>query len=291
MNQLRGGLGRGLEALIPRGAGGLQEIDIERISPNPRQPRQRMDPVALEELASSIRQYGLLEPLLVARAEAGYTLIAGERRWRAARMAGLSSVPALVKDASVESTLELALVENLQRTDLTPLEEANAYRLLVDEFGLTQEQVAGRVGRSRVSVTNRLRLLSLPPRARELLSEGSITEGHARALLGCADPSVLDGLAARVAERQLSVRETEELVRRISASPKSQVSGRKSGAQPGTWDLGPGTQSSVEEELQRVLGTRVQIHRSRRGGRLIVHYYSDDQLAGIIEALLGREAG
>ncbi len=286
MNQLRGGLGRGLEALIPRGAGGLQEIDIERISPNPRQPRQRMDPGALEELASSIRQHGLLEPLLVARAEAGYTLIAGERRWRAAKMAGLTSVPALVKDASAESTLELALVENLQRADLTPLEEANAYRLLVDEFGLTQEQVAGRVGRSRVSVTNRLRLLSLPPRARELLSEGSITEGHARALLGCADPGMLDGLAARVAERQLSVRETEELVRR-AAVPSSEA--RAPGLRGGNAE--PGTRNLVEEELQRVLGTRVQIHRSRRGGRLIVHYYSDDQLAGIIEALLGREAG
>jgi len=286
MNQLRGGLGRGLEALIPRGAGGLQEIDIDRIRPNPLQPRQRMDPGALEELASSIRQHGLLEPLLVARAEAGYTLIAGERRWRAARMAGLASVPALVRDASAESTLELALVENLQRADLTPLEEANAYRLLVDEFGLTQEQVAGRVGRSRVSVTNRLRLLSLPPRARELLSEGSITEGHARALLGCPDPSILDGLAARVAERQLSVRETEELVRRAAVpSSEVQVPGPRGG------NAEPGTRNLVEEELQRVLGTRVQIHRSRRGGRLIVHYYSDDQLAGIIEALLGREAG
>ena len=284
MNQLRGGLGRGLEALIPRGAGGLQEIDIERISPNPMQPRQRMDEGALEELASSIREHGLLEPLLVARAEAGYTLIAGERRWRAARMAGLVSVPALVKDASAESTLELALVENLQRTDLTPLEEANAYRLLVDEFGLTQEQVAGRVGRSRVSVTNRLRLLSLPPRAKALLSEGSISEGHARALLGCADPSMLDGLAARVAERQLSVRETEELVRR-AAVPSSEF------RVPSSGDAEPAARSLIEEDLGRALGTRVQIHRSRRGGRLVVHYYSDDQLAGIIDALLGREAG
>src|SRR5437762_8223332 len=193
MSQHRGGLGRGLEALIPRGAPGLQEIEIDRIAPNPEQPRQRIDPDALEELAASIRQHGLLQPLVLTRAGGGFTIIAGERRWRAARAAGLAAVPAIVKETSPESILELALVENLQRADLTPLEEANAYQTLLAR-GLTQAQVAERVGRSRVAVANRLRLLALAPTVRQLLVDGSLTEGHARALLGCTDPTMMDSL-------------------------------------------------------------------------------------------------
>ena len=285
MSQPRGGLGRGLDALIPRGAGGLQEIEIDRISPNPQQPRQRIDPAALDELASSIRQHGLLQPLVVTRSGAGYSIVVGERRWRAARVAGLGTVPAIVKEASPESMLELALVENLQRADLTPLEEAGAYQMLV-ERGLTQEQVASRVGRSRAAVANRLRLLALPPTARELLVGGSLSEGHARALLGCSDPAMIDALAQRVADRELSVRETEELVRRMTvSSSESRVASPASPAR----DPELATRDSIEEELQRVLGTRVQIMRSRRGGRLIIHFYDDDQLAGLLDTLLGRE--
>jgi ParB family chromosome partitioning protein len=277
MQQIRGGLGRGLDALIPRGTGGIQDVDVERITPSPTQPRQHFDAAALEELAASIREHGVLQPVIVSRSPTGYTLIAGERRWRAARLAGLPTVPALVKETSAEAALELALVENLQRADLTSLEEAAAYRDLVDSYGLTQEQVAARVGRSRVAVANRLRLLSLPPRAKALLAEGSLTEGHARALLGCADTSLLEALAQRVADQQLSVRQTEELVRRVAGDR-----GRGAGPRPPAPDPRP----SMEEELQRALGTRVQIMRSRRGGRLIIHYYDDDQLTGIIEALL-----
>jgi ParB family chromosome partitioning protein len=228
----------------------------------------------------------LLQPLVVTRSGVGYSIVAGERRWRAAQAAGLKTVPAIVKETSPESVLELALVENLQRADLTPLEEAGAYRLLVDR-GLTQDEVAVRVGRSRAAVANRLRLLALPSAARDLLVDGSITEGHARALLGCADPAMIDTLARRVAERQLSVRETEELVRRITEVPGSEpgAPGRSSS----TRHPEPGTRDSLEEELQRALGTKVQIARSRRGGRLVIHYFDDDQLDGLVARLLGGE--
>jgi len=284
VSQARGGLGRGLDALIPRGAGGLQEIELDRISPNPQQPRQHIDPAALEELASSIRQHGLLQPLVVTRAGTGYTIVAGERRWRAARTAGLTTVPAIVKEATPEAVLELALVENLQRADLTPLEEAGAYQVFI-ERGLTQEQIAARVGRSRAAVANRLRLLALPAKARAHLVAGSLTEGHARALLGCSEPALIDALAQRVVDRALSVRETEELVRRATTGselrvPSSELRGR---------DSEPGTRNSIEEELERALGTRVQLMRSRRGGRLIIHFYDDDQLAGLLDSLLGPQ--
>lgn len=279
MRQVRGGLGRGLDAIIPRG-GGVQEIDVDRIVPNPLQPRQVFDPEALEELAASIRQHGVLQPVIVVRDEAGYALVAGDRRWRAARLAGLTTIPALVRDATPSAALELALVENLQRADLAPLEEAAAYQVLIQEYGMTQAQVAGRLGRSRVAVTNRLRLLSLPPHARTLVAQGVLTEGHARALLGCPDAEALESLAERVASQQLSVRQTEEMVRRTTG-----VRGQGTGARrPPTPDPRP----LLEEELQRALGTRVQILRSRRGGRIVLHYYDDEQLTGLIESLLAR---
>ncbi|MPZ13279.1 MAG: ParB/RepB/Spo0J family partition protein [Chloroflexi bacterium] len=275
----RGGLGRGLDALIRRTGAGVQEVEIERIVPNPAQPRQFIDPEALEELAASVRKHGILQPVIVARSGAGYALIAGERRWRAAQLAGLPAVPAIVRETSPRAALEIALVENLQRADLTPLEEAAAYRDLTEAHGLTQEQVALQVGRSRVAVTNRLRLLSLPERARSLLADGSVTEGHARALLGCPDPTMVDVLAVRVVAERLSVRQTEELVRRATA-----VEARGRGSAP---QAAQASSPVLEEELQRALGTRVEITRSRRGGRLVIHYYSDEQLEGIVEAILG----
>jgi ParB family chromosome partitioning protein len=285
MQHLRGGLGRGLDALIPRGASGIQDIEVQRIAPSPVQPRQLFDEQSLEELAASIREHGVLQPVIVAREGVGYTLIAGERRWRASKLAGLTTIPALVKEASPESALELALVENLQRADLTPLEEANAYRELVDSFSLTHEQVAARVGRSRVAVTNRIRLLALPSRTRELLAQGAITEGHARALLGCSNPILMDTIAEQVAERGLSVRQTEELVRRTLVQPEATEDEQDSTDGRGA---DAGVLSAIEEDLQRALGTRVQILRSRRGGRLVLHYYDDDQLTGLVETLLER---
>ena len=188
----RSGLGKGLEALIPTGqepAGGVAQVPVAAITPNPMQPRTTIDPDTLAELADSIREHGLLQPLIVTRrGPEQYQLIAGERRWQAARLAGLASVPAIVKEATPQEVLEIALVENIQRADLNPLEEASAFRQLVDEFGLTQEQVALRVGKSRVAVTNVLRLLRLPAEARQALAGGSIREGHARALLALPTP-------------------------------------------------------------------------------------------------------
>ncbi|HZT07436.1 MAG TPA: ParB/RepB/Spo0J family partition protein [Chloroflexota bacterium] len=285
MQHFRGGLGRGLDALIPRGGSGIQEIEVGRISPNPLQPRQRFDQESLVELAASIREHGILQPVIVTRDGAGYTLIAGERRWRAARLAGFATIPALVKDASPESSLGIALVENLQRADLSPLEEAAAYHELVETFHLTQEQVAARVSRSRVAVANRLRLLTLPGHTKALLADGAISEGHARALLGCADPRDLDALADRIVAEGLSVRETEELVRRARGDDDPTHEETQPRAVRGDRSQ---QSSDLEEALQRVLGTKVQIVRSRRGGRLVLHYYDDDQLTGIVELLLER---
>jgi ParB family transcriptional regulator, chromosome partitioning protein len=286
----RRGLGRGLGALIPRGQTGLLELELDRIAPNPQQPRLQVDEASLDELAESIHEHGVLQPVVVARVEGqaeGYFLVAGERRWRAARLAGLTTIPALVKEAVPRQRLELALVENIQREDLSPLELAAAYRALIDEHGLTQEQVARRVGKSRVAVANTLRLLQLPRQAREALAAGRITEGHARALLAAPDePSLLAGLRELLA-RGLTVRETEELARRLAED------GRRDAEKRGRGDAGTAASPEaveigyLEERFRQALGTRVQIVRSRRGGRLVIHFYSDEELEGLYETIVG----
>jgi ParB family chromosome partitioning protein len=281
------GLGRGLGALIPRGAGGLREIALDRIAPNPDQPRLQIDPAALEELAASIREHGLIQPIVVTRGPEAdtYTLVAGERRWRAAGLAGLSAVPALVKEAVDQQRLELALVENVQREDLTPLELAAAYRVLVDEHGLSQEQVAQRMGRSRAAVANTLRLLQLPRPALEALAGGAISEGHARALLGSGSEAGLLSNLARVLREGLSVRETEALVRRSgtpdSPPESSRGSERETRADP---EL-----ERLADRLREALGTRVQLQPAGQGGRLVIHYYSDEQLGELVERIAGPE--
>ena len=273
------GLGRGLGALIPRGEAGLQEVALDRIAPNPQQPRLRIDEASLAELAESIRQHGLLQPVVVARVEGqaeGFFLVAGERRWRAARLAGLTTVPAVVKDAAPRQRLELALVENIQREDLLPLELATAYRALIDEHGLTQEEVAQRIGKSRVTVTNTLRLLQLPRSAREALAEGRISEGHARALLSAPDERTLLSGLREVVARGLTVRQSEELVRRLAERGAERVA-----PPPDAVELG-----YLEERFRQALGTRVQIVRARRGGRLVIHFYSDEELEGLYERIV-----
>lgn len=277
MTKERGGLGRGLGALIPSSTrSGLADIDLERISPNPRQPRTLIDEVALEELANSIREHGILQPLIVTRSGNGYTLIAGERRWRAARLAGLNTVPALIKDSSPQQMLELALVENIQRQDLGPLEEAAAYRQLLEEHRLTQEDVARRVGKSRSAVANSLRLLNLPPEAREALAQGLITEGHARTLLSLPTVEQQLALLDSILSGGVTVREAEEAARR----------GSTKGSRPQTpksLDI-----SELEDRLRELLRTKVELHRGRRGGRLVIHFYSDEELGGIFRALGGE---
>lgn len=285
-------LGRGLEALIPTAgpaedalADGLCQVPIEVIAPNPHQPRQRLDREALEELAASIREHGLIQPLIVSRTAAGtdkaYQLIAGERRLEAARMAGLEKVPAIVKEATPVQMLELALIENIQRADLNPLEEAAAYQQLSEEFGLTQQEIADQVGKNRVSVTNALRLLRLPDFCRSVLASGQISEGHARALLGLEDDLELMARALRtIIKQQLSVRQSEELVRRLRTLPASPKANR---ATP------PETQA-LENQFSEALGTRVKLSRSKKGGRLTIHFYSEEELQGLYDLLVRRSS-
>src|SRR5215213_4898713 len=229
-NARRGGLGRGLDSLIPSSGAAdpsvaaTLDVSVDSIIPNPFQPRTTLDQAKLEQLAQSIRTHGVIQPLIVTLSDDGrrYTLIAGERRWRAARLAGLTNVPVVIKEAASQSMLELALVENVVRSDLSPLEEATAYRQLIEEFGLTQASVAERVGRSRVSVTNTLRLLSAPEPVQTALQEGRITEGHARALLGLPNAADQIAMLDLVIAKGWTVRQTEEAVRKWIADPDRQ---------------------------------------------------------------------
>jgi ParB family chromosome partitioning protein len=272
----RRGLGKGLEALIPS-APGVKEIEVESIVPNPRQPRQTLDPEGLQELATSIREQGLVQPLVVTETEGGYQLLVGERRWRAAKLAGLDVVPVVVRDVSPQQMLELALVENLQREDLNPLETASAYQQLVDEFGLTQQQVADKVGKNRVTVTNTLRLLKLPPEVKEALLQGEITEGHARAMLRL--PSQNDQLVVlkAVLKGALSVRQTEELVRRLAEEPKHKTRVPEK----------PPELRALEDDFRRALGTKVSLSRGNKGGRLVIYFYSEEELQAIHDLIVG----
>ena len=277
------GLGRGLAALIPQRANptGSIEIAISRIRPNPRQPRQRIGQAELETLAASITAHGVLQPILVIETIDGYQLVAGERRLRASELAGLDRIPAIVRQLADRDQLELALVENLQREDLGPLEEAHAFRSLIDEFGLSQEDIAARVGRARSTIANTLRLLDLDERVQVALVDGSISEGHARAIGGMATDQQAR-VVSTVVEQQLSVRQTEELVRRLR-EPRSIA---PEASQP---RLEPELER-VEEELRRALGTKVTLARSRRGGRIVIEYYSDEELGQLYDRLIGGPA-
>ena len=291
MPKERRGLGKGLEALIPSvpateaRESGITEIPVSAISPNPRQPRHKQDPEALRELADSIREHGLLQPLIVTQAEdslpgaSRYQLIAGERRWMAAKMAGLSRVPVVIKEATPQQTLEMALVENIQRADLNALEEAQAYQQLVDEFGLTQEQVAARVGKSRVTITNTLRLLRLSDELKKALLSDDISEGHARALLALESEALQEQALRMVMRRGLNVRQTEELARQLQSPPKTQEP-----APP----LSPEAKA-LQSQLEGALGTRVQLTRAKKGGKLVIHFYSEEELEAICDLLLGAE--
>jgi ParB family chromosome partitioning protein len=278
----RRALGRGLDALIPSAESreGAAEIPIARVSPNPHQPRQAIDEESLAELAASIREHGVIQPLVVTQVGDEYQLIAGERRWRAAQLAGLTSVPAIIKETTPQQTLELALVENVQRADLNPLEEAGAYRQLMDEFGLTQEQVAERVGKSRTAVANTVRLLRLPDDVKEALAAGRISEGHARALLSLPTARLQRQALAIIEGRALNVRQIEALVRQMQAEPEEVSSKADS--------LSPQDRDAVEK-FQARLGTRINLVRGKKGGRLVIHFYSEEELQAIYEAILGDE--
>ncbi len=290
MTQKKRGLGKGLEALLSEGErrgarrvmGDItEEIPIDQIAPNPHQPRRHFDEEALAELAASIRVHGVLQPLILARADptspVPYYIVAGERRWRAAKMAGLTHVPAIVKDATRQQLVEWALVENVQRADLNPLEAAAAYKSLIDGFGLTQAQVAERVGKSRAAVANTLRLLNLPPEAQAALLEGKISEGHGRALLSLDDLDLQRKVLREIISKRLSVRQTEVLVKRLREAP---VSKEKEPPPPD-----PELQA-VERAFREVLGTKVEVRKGKRGGQIVIHFYSDEELQALYEAIV-----
>jgi ParB family chromosome partitioning protein len=280
MSVKKHGLGRGLDALLPVEASSADAmlVAVEKIRRTPRQPRMAIDSGELEDLAASIREHGVIQPLIVSRGAVAeeYILIAGERRLEASKLAGLERVPVLVRDATDQQRLELALIENLQREDLSPLETAEAYRHLHEDFGLSHEEVARRVGKSRVTVSNTLRLLKLPERVRQALGGGQISEGHARAIL--ALPTIQAQLAAvdTILKRDLSVRQTEELARRMTGkrSPK-----------PSPPRLPPDLRA-LEKKFEEALGTRVTIKRGKRGGQVLLYYYSDEELDAIADQIL-----
>ena len=282
----RRGLGRGLSALIATGesVGGLkfEEIPVTAVRPNTNQPRSTFPESGIKELAASIREVGILQPLVVRSVENGFELIAGERRLRAAKEAGLDRVPVLIRQAADNESMELALVENLQREDLNPLETAAAYQALMEGFGLTREQLANRLGKSRVAVTNTLRLAQLPDGIRSLVLEGSLTEGHARALLGLQDREQMELLAQRIQAEKLSVRKTEELVRdRATEVVEPQTSEKVEAQAPEEFE-------EASRVIQEALGLRARIKPYRKGGKVEIRFREIEQLEALISLLTGE---
>ncbi|HWS24475.1 MAG TPA: ParB/RepB/Spo0J family partition protein [Anaerolineales bacterium] len=290
----RNGLGKGLDALIPQGfqpinqspearsEDGLLYIEVNRIVPNPLQPRSIFDKDQLTELAASIKEHGVIQPLLVNSAQNGkYTLIAGERRWQASQLAGIATVPVVVRQSTEQQMLELALIENIQRADLNPLEEANAYRHLSDDFNLSHEEIASRVGKSRVAVTNTMRLLNLPMTVQNSLTMGEISEGHARALLGLVNPKAIESALRTVIAKRLTVRQTEELVGLLKGMQKEKK-------------LAP-TTSAEEKSLLSFLRdsmnhkVNVKISPDRAAGSMTIYFGSEEEFQDLIIKLTGKE--
>lgn len=278
----KSGLGRGLGALIPmeneaERQTGVLEVPIGDITPNPRQPRTIIDSDKLAELAASIREHGLIQPLIVTSSLSGYTLIAGERRWRAAALAGLSEVAVIVKESTPQEVLELAIIENIQRADLNALEEAHAYRQLMDEFGLTQEEVADRVGKGRSTVANLLRLLNLPAQAQQAVLEGFLSGAHAREILRLPTQEMQINATNQVIRLQLSRRQTATLVDNLLSEKKPKPRQQKT--------LTPEL-LALQEEFEHSLGTRVSIDQGSQGGKVVIYYYSDKDLQAIYETIV-----
>jgi ParB family chromosome partitioning protein len=291
------GLGKGLEALIPTGflpetaqdagttqnSAGLMSVPIDQIVPNPRQPRSHFEESTLAELAVSIREYGIIQPLLVSRNEdgSGYTLIAGERRWQASQLAGLQTVPVIVRQTTDQQRIELALIENIQRADLNALEEASAYRQLSEEFQLSHEEIAARVGKSRVAVTNTLRLLNLPDLIKKSLLEGAITEGHARALLGLNNPLAMESALRTVFLQKMTVRQTEELVNKLKGEKPASTARQVRSPE----------EKSLEDFIRNNLSQKisVKIGKDKTSGSMTLFYGSEEELQDLIVRLTGQK--
>jgi ParB family chromosome partitioning protein len=294
MNRPRG-LGRGLDALIPDTSGlatregeSMSMLAIDSIVPNPQQPRKEFREEEIAALAESVREQGLLQPILVRRrGDATYELIAGERRWRAVKRAGFDEIPAIVRDATVEEMLPLALVENLMREDLNPIEEAEAYRALGERSRWTQEEIARRVGKGRVHVANTLRLLGLPREIREDVAAGTLSPAHARALLTCRSEAEMLEMRERVHAQNLSVRELEDRLGGAPDAPRRKRRARRSG-RPAPRTVSPETRE-LEERLQRIFGTPVQIHERNGRGRVSLEFFSYDDLGRLTDLLLAAE--
>jgi len=276
----RATLGRGLDALIPKEnkEQGVGVVGINEIRPNNLQPRKEFDDGAISELAASIKEKGILQPIVVRQVGGGYEIIAGERRWRAAQRAGITRVPVILKDASDMEALELALIENLQREDLNPIEEANAYHHLIEEFGLTHEEVSAQIGKDRTTITNQIRLLKLPDEAKRALIEGEITAGHARAILSVETLEERIAILQSIRSQNLSVRKTESLIRKISGT-------RKTSKEP--VEENPYVKQ-IADELKRELSTQVRIIYNKGKGKIVIEYYSDEELERLSSMLLEK---
>ena len=302
----KSGLGRGLDALFPEKVSqekpktersskpktntastkstteqsvvkGETIVKISKVEPNREQPRKKFDEDALLELSESIKMYGVLQPLLVSDKKDYYEIVAGERRWRAAKMAGLKEIPVVIKEFSDQEIVEISLIENIQREDLNPVEEAMAYKRLIDEFHLKQDEIAERVGKSRTAVTNAMRLLKLSEKVQQMLIDEMITAGHARAILAISDKEKQESVAMKVFDEKLSVRETEALVKRMLEPPKTEKKSKFSSAEDAIYE-------SLEEKMKSIMGTRVQIHRKKNDkGKIEIEYYSKDELERIID--------
>jgi ParB family chromosome partitioning protein len=292
----RGGLGRGLSALIPGApegtdaAGGFLEVPVNAIAPNPKQPRTHFDDEALAGLATSIREVGILQPLVVRRTSDGrYEVIAGERRLRAAKAAGLPVVPVVLRDSGDEELLRDALIENIHREDLNPIEQAEAFKALLGDLGLKQEELADRVGVSRSHIANTIRLLGLPLDVQQLLTDDKVTAGHARALLSLGDKEAMSTLALRISAQDLSVRQTEEAVRRfVEAQTDGKAPAAKAAPEPAPMDA---ALAEVEEILSEQLATRVSIQMGAKRGRVMIEFGSTDDLERIVSEIVGSGPG
>lgn len=285
----RKGLGKGLDALIPGGKsstpavtsstsvhGGVQQVAVEAIKRNPRQPRVHFKEDELNDLAASIREHGVIQPLIVSpKGDGTFILIAGERRWQASQRAGLTKVPVVTRQANNQELLELALIENVQRADLNPMEEAEAYHQLAEDFGLSHEMIAKRVGKSRVAVTNTMRLTNLADAVKQALVDNTITEGHARALLGLSTQKAQTSALQTIINLQFSVRQSEEYIRKLTGNRPIKV--KKAAVNADVLD--------VEKRLQRSLGTKVALKHGKKGGTVTIYYYSDEELDALIKKM------